>query len=226
MKKIIIAIDGPSASGKSSTALKVAQQLNYLHIDTGAMYRAVAFKVMQSEIPFSDIDSIVQIAKNSDIEFKLINNAQNIFLNGEDLSDKIRLPFITEIVSKISAIKGVRTSMVIKQRLLGKSGGVVLEGRDIGTVVFPNAELKYFLFANSLTRAERRKLELQEKGIAQEVQELEKDLLYRDHLDSSREISPLKKADDAIGLDTTNLTLEMQVNHIVTNANKIINGIK
>ena len=129
-------------------------------------------------------------------------------------------------MSKISAIEGVRTSMVIKQRLLGKSGGVVLEGRDIGTVVFPNAELKYFLFANSLTRAERRKLELQEKGIAQEVQELEKDLLYRDHLDSSREISPLKKAVDAIGLDTTNLTLEMQVNHIVTNANKIINGIK
>ncbi|MDA0986819.1 MAG: (d)CMP kinase [Bacteroidetes bacterium] len=224
MKKIIIAIDGASASGKSSTALKVAQQLNYMHIDTGSMYRAIAFKVLETGTQINNFETINKIAEKSKIEFKNFENKQHIILDGEDLTEKIRLPFVTEIVSAISAIDGVRKQMVLKQRSLGSSGGVVLEGRDIGTVVFPKAELKFFLTANSLTRAARRKLELQEKGISQEIQDLEKDLIHRDYLDSSREISPLKKAEDAIELDTTNLTLDMQVDFIVQKAKEKINN--
>ncbi len=222
MKKIIIAIDGPAASGKSTTAILVAAQLGYLHIDTGAMYRAITLKVLRNNIPVHDKEKIAELTKVTSV--RLVSNGTKIkvVLDGEEVSEEIRLPEVTNSVSPVSTVPEVRTLMVIEQRAMGNDGGIVLEGRDIGTIVFPKAELKIFMLANERERAERRKKELFGKGIDITIDELVKEILERDRIDSERSVSPLRKADDAIELDTTQLTIEQQVEFIVAKAKKII----
>ncbi len=216
MKKIIIAIDGPAASGKSTTAKLVAAKLGYLHIDTGAMYRAMALKVLRTNISQFDETSIAKLVGVTSVSLQKNNsNKVDVLLDGEIVSDEIRLPEVTNIVSNVSAVPIVRTLMVQEQRMMGRNGGIVLEGRDIGTVVFPQAELKIYMIADARSRAERRMKEFEQKGISVSVDELEKEIRERDGIDSSRETSPLKKAEDAIELDTTNLTIDEQVNFIV-----------
>ncbi len=225
MKKIIIAIDGPAASGKSTTAKLVADQLGYLHIDTGAMYRAMALKVLRSNISPTDSASIARLAGLTTV--RLVhkpgqNKNLRVELDGHEVSEEIRLPEVTNIVSPVSTIQAVRALMVKEQRAMGKEGGIVLEGRDIGTVVFPNAELKIFMKADPRERALRRKRELDTKGVTVLLDQLEQEIIERDTIDSQREISPLRMADDAVVVDTTNLTIEQQVTFIVNKAKEIM----
>lgn len=222
MKKIIIAIDGPAASGKSTTAKLVASQLGYLHIDTGAMYRAMALKVLRSNISPNDSERITALADKTSVRLVSKEGKVKIELDGKEVSGEIRLPEVTHIVSPVSTVAAVRKMMVNEQRAMGKEGGIVLEGRDIGTVVFPEADLKIFMRADERERAVRRKKELERKGVSIEVGELEKEILERDRIDSERAMSPLKKAEDAIEVDTTNLSIEQQVDFIVSRAKEII----
>jgi CMP/dCMP kinase len=214
-EKTIIAIDGPAGSGKSTTAKLVAKELNLIYVDTGAMYRAVALKVLKTDCKFDEIEKITKIVKAIKVHFERIVDEQHIFLNDDDVSEEIRTPEVTNASSPISAIPVVREVMVELQRKLGKNGGVVMEGRDIGTVVFPEADFKFFLIASLGERAKRRFSEMQKKGINVDLYELEKEILARDVRDSSRNDSPLVKAKDAIEIDTTGLSIEEQVNNIL-----------
>ncbi len=223
MRKIIIAIDGPAGSGKSTTARLVAQRLGYKYIDTGAMYRALTLKVIESGIDPNDENEIVKLAENTRIELLYRNGDLKVFLDGEDVTEKIRSPQVTSLVSLVSAHPKVREAMVKKQRELGKNGGVVMDGRDIGTVVFPEADLKIFMKADVKERARRRQKEMQSQGFYVELDELIKDIEERDKFDSTREVAPLKKAEDAIEIDTTNLTIEEQVEIVLKKAYEIIN---
>jgi len=221
-KKITIAIDGPAASGKSTTAKLVAQKLGYLHFDTGAMYRALTLKVIEKKLDLGDKEKIVSLAQTSAIRLEGGSPATKVFLDGIDITDKIRMPQVNRSVSTVSSYQGVREVMVREQQKISKDGGVVLEGRDIGTVVLPSAELKIFMVAGVHERVKRRKKDLALCGIEAEEQELIKEIEARDQKDSTRDISPLRKAADAIELDTSNLTIEEQVNFIVARAKKII----
>ena len=211
MKKgLIIAIDGPAASGKSTTAQLLAQKLGYVYIDTGAMYRACALKAKKMGIDINDEESIRELLDDIDIRIENHNSKNRIFLDGEDVSEDIRADDISALASAISAIPAVRYKMVELQRKMGEKGGVILDGRDIGTFVFPTAEVKFFLTANPEVRAKRRWLELQQKGINKDFSEVLADLVKRDNKDSQRALAPLKKADDAIEVDTSNMTIEEQ----------------
>ncbi|WP_457566719.1 (d)CMP kinase [Caldithrix abyssi] len=210
-QKIRIAIDGPAASGKSTTARLLAQKLGYLYIDTGAMYRAATLSVLRAGIDVHDEQAVVDHVRNIRISLKIVDGIQRTFLNDEDVSDQIRTPQINQIISVISSYPGVREVLIEQQRELAKEGGVVMDGRDIGTVVLPDAELKVFLVASIKERARRRQLDLERQGIKMELQAIEQEIKQRDKLDSSRAQSPLKKADDARELDTTNLTIKEQV---------------
>ncbi|MGD0590380.1 MAG: (d)CMP kinase [Bacteroidota bacterium] len=221
-KKITIAIDGPAASGKSTTAKLVAQKLGYLHIDTGAMYRALTLKALEKKFDVSDQEKIVSLAQTSTIRLEGGNPTTKVFLDGIDITDKIRTPQVNRSVSTVSSYQGVREVMVREQQKIAVDGGVVLEGRDIGTVVLPSAELKIFMVAGVHERVKRRKKDLALCGIETEEKELIKEIETRDRKDSTRDISPLRKAADAIELDTSNLTIEEQVDFIVARAKKTI----
>ncbi|MEN6445819.1 MAG: 4-hydroxy-3-methylbut-2-enyl diphosphate reductase [Candidatus Cloacimonas sp.] len=211
MRKIIVAIDGPAASGKSTTAKLLAQKLGYVYLDTGAMYRACALQAMRENISLNDLFAISSMLERIDIKISYGEKGNTIWLNGENVSEKIRTPEISSAASAISAIPIVRYKMVDLQRKLGKEGGVVLEGRDIGTFVFPEAEAKFFLIANLEVRALRRYKELQEKGIETTLPDVLQELKARDEADAGRSLAPLKPANDAIIIDTSNLTIEEQV---------------
>jgi len=221
LKKIIIAIDGPAGSGKSTTARLAAERLGYIYIDTGAMYRAVTLAWLKQNEVFSE-DVICNLLDNIKIELKQSEYGQRTYLNGEDVSDEIRSIEVTKNVSPVSAIGCVREKLVDMQRELGRNGGVVMDGRDIGTVVFPNADLKIFLIASVDARAMRRTLELKGKGTFESVEEIKKQIIERDLYDSSRDISPLKQAEDAIEIDTSNLTIEVQTEKVVGFALEIL----
>ncbi|HQK57121.1 MAG TPA: (d)CMP kinase [Candidatus Syntrophosphaera thermopropionivorans] len=215
MKKgLIIAIDGPAASGKSTTAQLLAEKLGYVYIDTGAMYRACALKAKKMGIDINDEESIRELLDDIDIRIENHNSKNRIFLDGEDVSEDIRADDISALASAISAIPAVRYKMVELQRKMGEKGGVILDGRDIGTFVFPTAEVKFFLTANPEVRAKRRWLELQQKGINKDFSEVLADLVKRDNNDSQRALAPLKKADDAIEVDTSNMTIEEQTDYL------------
>jgi len=206
---MIVAIDGPAGAGKSTVAKILAKRLGFLYIDTGAMYRALTLKALENNIDISDEQRINQLALNTSID--LLNNPNGplkVILDGRDVSLDIRKPQITQVVSDVSKIKEVRQVLVKLQRDLGQRGDCVLEGRDIGTVVFPDAQKKFFIDASAQVRVNRRFKEL--KGLNQDVAEndVARDLSNRDKIDSTREISPLRKADDAIYIDTTNLSIE------------------
>lgn len=222
MKQIIIAIDGPSGSGKSTTAREVAKKLKYLYIDTGAMYRAVTLAWLRTGLEFSE-DIICNLVNNVNLELKIADEWQKTYLDGKDVSFDIRKPDVTKWVSPVSAIDCVRTAMVDIQRNMGKNGGVVLDGRDIGTVVFPKADLKIFLVASIEERAKRRQKELFQSGINLSLEEVTAQLESRDIYDSSRSNSPLRKAEDAVLIDTSSLSIEEQTNLVVSLALQKIN---
>jgi len=206
---MIVAIDGPAGAGKSTVAKILAKRLSFLYIDTGAMYRALTLKALENDINVNDERKINALALNTRID--LLNNPDGplkVILDGRDVSLEIRQPRITRVVSDVSKIKGVRQVLVKMQRELGNKGNCVLEGRDIGTVVFPHAEKKFFIDASAEVRVSRRFKEL--KGLNQNVAEVDvaKDLSNRDKIDSTREVSPLRKAEDAIYIDTTELSIE------------------
>lgn len=219
-KKLIVAIDGPAGSGKSTVTHLVAQKLGYVHIDTGALYRAIALRSTELGIPPNDGRSIGELAANCQLEFKWIrdDNGQErnqVFIDGRNVSSLIRTPEISMTASTISAHPEVRLALLGLQRKLGEGGGVVLEGRDIGTVVFPEAHAKFFLTASVEMRARRRMVELEEKGIYQDFEDVKKQIAERDQQDATRKVAPLKKAADAVEVDTTSLTIEQVVEKLV-----------
>ena len=209
---MIIAIDGPSASGKSTTAKGIAEKLEIMHLDTGAMYRAVTLGLKNAGISHEDLGAVQGFLSEVEIYFDKNNQ---IHLNGVNISKEIRTNDISSRVSAVSAIPEVRKKMVMIQRQIAKGNDCVLEGRDIGTVVFPNAEFKFFLIADLEIRAKRRLIELVEMGELKSVSELIDDIKRRDEFDSSRDHSPLKKAEDAIPIDTSHITIDEQINKIV-----------
>ncbi len=215
MRKILIAIDGPAGSGKSTTARLVAQKLGYVYVDTGAMYRAITLKSLASELDVSNEEQVVSLAKHSDIELVNDSGKLRVILDGNDVTDQIRSEPVTKNVSLVSSYAGVRSEMVAKQRELGAKRGCVFDGRDIGTVVFPDAELKFFMTADVMERARRRQAELSESGTELPIVQVVREMKERDLKDSTRETSPLKRADDAIDIDTTHLTIDEQVAKIV-----------
>ena len=219
---MIVAIDGPAASGKSTAAKGVAKALNITHLDTGAMYRAVTYGLLKNKIKFTDLDSISSYLSNLNLKFFKKNETFGLLLNGMDISEYIRYNNINENVSEVSAIKVVRESMVKFQRKMASDSDCVLEGRDIGTVVFPNADFKFFLIASDKARAKRRLDDLVRVGDKNpgEFKSVLEELVLRDHKDSTRNYSPLKKADDAYEIDTTHLTINEVINKIVNILNK------
>lgn len=212
MKKISIAIDGPSAAGKSTIAKIVAKKLDYVYIDTGAMYRCVGYYCLENNVDLHDENAVNQALDNIKIE---MNSANQVFLNQEDVSAKIRHDRISMAASVVSAYQEVRNFLVLQQRQMANQGGVILDGRDIGTVVLPNAELKIYQVASSETRAKRRYLENLQRGLEADLDTIEKEIKQRDYQDMHRKISPLKKADDAIEIDTSNLSLEEVVDKVM-----------
>ena len=218
MKTIVIAIDGYSGTGKSSTAKQVAARLGYTYIDSGAMYRAVTYFFLQEGLDFSDDNQVNNALENCDISF----DGPSIFLNGENVDLQIRTMEVNQNVSQVSAISEVRRKLVEQQRRMGEEKGVVMDGRDIGTIVFPKAELKVFMTAEMDVRAERRRKELVKKGIDEDLGTIKDNLEKRDEIDSTRADSPLKKADDAKEIDTSHLTLNQQIDKIVEMAESII----
>ncbi len=214
MNYLQIAIDGPAGAGKSSIARELARKFKFIYIDTGAMYRALTLIVMEKNISFSDHENIVKEAKMIDIHFKINKNIQETFVSSRNVTDDIRKPLVSQNVSIISAISGVRIEMVNKQQELAGENNVVMDGRDIGTVVLPKAKIKIFLTASPEERAKRRYIELKEKGYEVEMDKLIEEIKQRDHLDETREISPLVAAEDARLIDTTYLSFDQVLEKI------------
>jgi cytidylate kinase len=222
LRKIVIAIDGPAASGKSTTARLVAERLGYLHIDTGAMYRAVTLRVLEEKIPLDDVETIGSLAEKTRIHLERAESGNNVFIDERDVTREIRSEEVTRNVSLVSSYQRVRDVLVREQRRIAAIGGVVLEGRDIGTVVLPDAELKIFMVAGVVQRVERRKKDLAALGVDIEAEKLEAEILERDRLDSTRKSSPLCRAAGAIEVDTSLMTIEQQVQFVVGMAKEII----
>lgn len=212
-----VAIDGPASAGKSTVAKIIAKKLSFVYIDTGAMYRACTVIARDNKIDYSDEDAILKAIDKTGIEFKAVNGEQKVYAGSKDISLEIRTPEISANVSQVSALAEVRKKMVSLQREMAGQTNVIMDGRDIGTTVLPNAEVKIFLVASAHSRAERRLLDLKQRGIHSDktVDEIEKDIANRDYKDSHRKISPLKKASDAIKIDTTNMTIDQVVNTIL-----------
>lgn len=211
----IVAIDGPAGSGKSSTAKEVARRLNFTYVDTGAMYRAATLATIRKNIDINDEEQITQLVRNLDIRFRWIDNTHHTFLDGKDVSDDIRTSAVAAMVSPVSAIPGVRVVMAAQQRAMAEIDNIVMEGRDIGTNVFPNADFKFYMDADIQVRAKRRMGDYQDLGQPLTIEKIIEELRKRDDIDSSRSHSPLKKADDAIIIDTTHLNFQEQVDRIV-----------
>jgi len=213
-----IAIDGPAGAGKSSIAKALSKKLGFVYIDTGAMYRAVALFFLENGIKDSSDNEIDKLLDKLDINIKYTDGEQRVFLNNVDVSDKLRQEEIGKLASRFSAVKSVREKLVALQRKLAKKENVIMDGRDIGTVVLPNADLKIYLSAGSKVRAKRRYLELIEKGFdraALDEKAIENEIIKRDEADMNREISPLKKAEDAYCLDTSDMTFNEVVSKIL-----------
>ena len=207
----VIAIDGPGGAGKSTIARLLAEELGYLHLDTGAMYRAVTLAALNKNIDFNDDKALTETAEEIEIDF---NEDGEIFLNGENVSSEIRSQAVNENVSKTAAVKGVRETLVKKQKKLAEEHKVVMDGRDITTVVLPNADHKFFLTASLEERARRRFEEMKRKDMEVSLEDIKENIKNRDKLDSERKHSPLKKADDAVEIDSTELSIEEVVEKI------------
>ncbi|RST58214.1 (d)CMP kinase [Siminovitchia terrae] len=221
-KKISIAIDGPAAAGKSTVAKIVAEKLSYIYIDTGAMYRAVTYKALMEGTDIHDEESLFRLLKGTTIDLVQESGLQTVFLDGKDVTKEIRNSNVTNNVSTVAAHGAIREEMVYRQRELGKRGGVVMDGRDIGTKVLPDSELKVFLLASVDIRAERRHKENVEKGYPSDLAQLKEEIMLRDKNDTEREVSPLVKAENAIEIDTSTLSIEEVVAHIIALAKERI----
>ncbi|MEW6411758.1 MAG: (d)CMP kinase [Candidatus Zixiibacteriota bacterium] len=216
LKGKIIAIDGPAGSGKSTTARKLAARLGFTYLDTGAMYRALTYFALQTNISPSDCAKLTALAEKVPIEFETGEEVNKVFINGQDVTEEIRSPEVTRHVSEVSAHKGVRKAMVALQQKLAENGSIVAEGRDTTTVVFPRADLKVYLSASVKERASRRLIDLTKMGVSTTLEEQMADIQRRDDYDSSRKHSPLTKARDAFTVDTTDMTVEGQVDYIIS----------
>jgi len=214
MDKISIAIDGPASSGKSTVAKILAKKLHYVYCDTGAMYRALTYLAIQHHVDFNDEDQLIALCEAHQITFQPTEKGQLVFLDEEDVTVAIRQPDVTNAVSVVAKHQQVRAKMVALQQEIAKAGGIVMDGRDIGTVVLPQAEIKIFLVASVTERAQRRYKENLEKGITTDFETLKAEIQRRDHLDSTRTVSPLVQADDAVKIDTTGLSIEKVVDSI------------
>lgn len=223
MSKIVIALDGFSSCGKSTTAKKVAAALSYIFVDSGAMYRAVALYFHRQHIDITDLGQVKEALKHIHITFQFNpeKQASDTLLNGENIEAEIRKMYISDMVSQISAIPIVRHAMVALQQKMGELKGIVMDGRDIGTVVFPNAELKIFMTADPKIRAQRRKLELMQKGEDLPLEQIIENLKIRDEIDSNRSEGPLRRAKDAVDLDTSFRSLEDQVEFVLTEVRRV-----
>jgi len=217
---MIVAIDGPAATGKSTSAKKVSRELGFTHLDTGAMYRCVTLSVLRNQITLDNENALSQLLNELDIRLEKLDDELVVYLNGEDVSDEIRKAEVTSYVSTVSAHSQVRNALVRIQRNIAKNQDCVVEGRDIGTIVFPDAEFKFFLVADDFVRARRRQLDLIAIGEEKSIAVLVEEIRQRDFLDSERSNSPLRKADDAIEIDTSKMTFNEQVAFMV---NKVKN---
>ncbi|MCM2272472.1 MAG: (d)CMP kinase [candidate division Zixibacteria bacterium] len=215
-KNCVIALDGPAGSGKSTTARMLAARLKYNYLDTGAMYRALTVLALRRRVLPSDGVVLKKLADEMQIRFETQKEVNRVFVDGEDMTERIRMPEITRHVSEVSAHRGVREAMVGKQQELGKEGNIVAEGRDTTTVVFPDAHLKVYLDASLECRAQRRLLDMVKLGIETSLEEQEADLRRRDTFDSGRQHSPLRRAEDAYLIDTTHMTIDEQVDKIIS----------
>lgn len=211
MEKIIIAIDGPSASGKSTIAKSLAKSLGYAYVDSGAMYRAVTLFFLQKDVHMQDQEAILQALNEINIRFARDERGNRTLLNQQDVEEEIRQMPVSQLVSQVAAIPEVRSKMVEQQQAMGAEKGIVMDGRDIGTVVFPNAEVKIFVTADVTARAQRRYQEMQKKGLSTSYEDILENLHQRDRIDSTRATSPLRKAAGAFEIDNTNLTPEAQL---------------
>ncbi|HWR45266.1 (d)CMP kinase [Sporomusa sp.] len=214
MKRLIIAIDGPAGAGKSTVAKLAAQQLGYTYIDTGAMYRAVAWQALNEGIE-PDSEAVARLACNLDLKLTYVNGKTEVAVNGQDITDAIRTPEVNRLVSKVAQVPVLREIMLKLQRDMAVEGGVVMDGRDIGTHVLPNADIKIFLTASITERAKRRWQELTDKGYTIDLAELENEIACRDKADCEREVAPLVAAVDAVFIDTTELAIDATVEKIL-----------
>lgn len=220
MKKINIAFDGPSAAGKSTIADLVAEKLGYTHLDTGAMYRAVAYEALQKGIALDDEENVVRMIEGMDLEMKADGS---VVLNKEDISEKIRTNEISLAASDVSKLEKVRAALVAMQQKISRGGGYILDGRDIGTVVLTDAEVKIYLTASVESRALRRHKQNLEKGIESDLESIRRDIEKRDYQDTHREHSPLKKAEDAVEIDSSDLSIEEVVDAVMALVEKELN---
>ena len=209
-KNHIVAIDGHSSCGKSTLAKQLAEHFDFLYVDTGAMYRCITLLLQEKNIALDNEEQIEELLFNTKIYFKKIENKQHSFINGRDVTQEIRNPKVSDLVSEVAAISSIRKKMVEQQRRYGIENNIIMDGRDIGTVVFPDAQLKIFLTASPEIRAQRRHKELLDKGINIDLEAVTKNLTKRDHIDSTRDDSPLRKAEDAIVVDNSDLNREEQ----------------
>jgi cytidylate kinase len=214
-RRSIITLDGPAGSGKSTTAKQLAKRLGYTYLDTGAMYRAITLMVLRNNIDPIREDQVIALLPQIHIDIRYQEDVQKTFLNGQDISEDIRNSQVTKMVSAISSIREVRRFLVEQQRTIGKQGGYVIDGRDAGTVIFPDADKKFFLTADLETRAIRRKKELEAGNVLVNIDKMIEDIKTRDSLDESRSESPLVKPEDAVEIDNSHMTIEEQVDHIM-----------
>jgi CMP/dCMP kinase len=218
--RLAIAIDGPAGAGKSTVAQAVAKRRGYLYIDTGAMYRAATWVVLNNRVDLTDTLRVIQLVERADIELKPPDETSHgrvrVFVDSDDVSFIVRSRIISKFVSQIAAIAGVRHLLVRKQKAMATNGGVVMDGRDIGTVVLPQADVKVFLTASADVRAQRRVKELKSLGQMADLETLLKEIEARDHLDMTREVSPLRQAADAVSINTDNLTIEQVVEQVLS----------
>lgn len=214
LKNMTITIDGPAGSGKSTSAKLIARRLGFTYLDTGAMYRAITYLALKNNA-LNDLNEIIRLSENAKIGLSFVDGITKVTLNGEDVTSEIRSLEVNSNVSEVSAIPEVRKALVRMQQAIGDNNNIVAEGRDTGTTVFPKADVKIFLIASLMERAKRRLREFQEKGEDVSFQEIELNLSKRDKIDSQRAVSPLKKASDAIEIDTSNITIDEQVELIL-----------
>lgn len=215
MRKLIIAIDGPVGSGKSTVARRVAELVGYVYLDSGAMYRAIAWKALHDDVPLDAEGALTELARTTRIDLPSSNGTSRVLVDGKDVTSEIRSPAVAQAASKVAVIAGVRSPLVAEQRRAAGSGGVVMEGRDIGSVVFPDADLKIFLDASAEVRAERRRLEHEQKGERMEFSEVLEEVRQRDRRDRERAVSPLIRAHDSVYVDNTAMSAEETARLIV-----------
>lgn len=214
-KSFIITIDGPAGSGKSTTARRVAERLGYNYLDSGALYRAVTWAALHQNLDLHDSEAVAHLAEQLDLDMQAMEKGLRILVNGRDVSHEIRMPEVTQAIAPVAANPGVRRALLDAQRRFGDQGGVVAEGRDMGTVVFPDADVKFFMVASLQERAQRRQAELAAKGVAVPLEELMHSLQQRDDSDSRRTHGPLLRPQEAIDIDTSQLSIDEQVELVI-----------